>query len=324
MKKIYTVITLFMPFLFQAAVAQTNLSVGESQPVVLHHVIKGSNSVLANDTLVPPSFGMPLQCDTAPKLYSWSSPATGHVWGNNSYGETECAQKYYASGSVTEVLVWIGSVKGAGGGSTSANIYSIDGTTKGPSSIIGTSPVVMTSNIVTNAFTSYLFSSPVTVNTEFAITLVFPTSTGDSVAVVSTPIGCSTTDSLCWMNFPTIGWKSIVATTTSHVNADLWMFPVGTGLAGVNEYSANGLSLLGAYPNPAKDFTSLQYRIDKPGTVAVTVFDLTGRVILNSSETLTAGTHDIKISLKDLSAGNYYYTVKTEGSQLTSKFAVTK
>lgn len=93
----------------------------------------------------------------------------------------------------------------------------------------------------------------------------------------------------------------------------------------VNEYlSSNGLTLMGAYPNPAKDFTTIQYRLDQPSAVSVNVFDMTGRVILNSSEQLSAGTHDVKISLKDIPAGNYYYTIKTNASQLTSKFAVVK
>ena len=82
--------------------------------------------------------------------------------------------------------------------------------------------------------------------------------------------------------------------------------------------------MLGAYPNPAQDFTNIRYRIDEPTNVSVEVFDLTGRVIEHSSEKLTAGTHDIKISLQGVSAGNYYYTIKTKNSQLTSKFAVTK
>ncbi len=94
---------------------------------------------------------------------------------------------------------------------------------------------------------------------------------------------------------------------------------------GVNEYpSANGLKLMGAYPNPAHDFTTIRCRIDAPTNISVDVFDLMGRVVAHSSEKLTAGNHDLKISLKEVASGNYYYTVRTEGAQLTSKFVVIK
>jgi hypothetical protein len=324
MKKIYSAIILFMPFLFQTVNAQSNLASVEARPVPSYHSIKGSNmSFIVNDTLVPPSFGSPLQCDTAPKLYGWSAPATGDVYGNNSFGETQCAQKYYATGTISEVLAWIG-YKAGTTGSSSAKVYSIDAVKKGPSStVLGTSAAVTTGSISTVALTSYAFTPAVSVTSMFALSVVFPTTTGDTVSVVSNVMGCSTSDSLSWVNFPS-GWRSTLSAISSHPNTDLWIFPVGAALAGVSEYSTTGLSLLGAYPNPAKDFTSLKYRTDMPGLVSIEVFDLTGRVIANTSETLNAGTHEIKISLKDLVAGNYYYTVKTGSAQLTSKFAVVK
>jgi hypothetical protein len=325
MKKFYAIIMIALPFFFQTANAQSQYTSVGLNPLA-HYSVKGGNNILVGpDTLAPPSFGPPLECDTAPKLYGWSAPTTGSVFGSNSLGETECAEKYYATGTVNEVLVWVGKKKGTTG-TTSAKIYSIDGTTKGPSAtVLGTSAVVTTGSILTNKLTSYMFSSAVNVTSPFVISLVFPTTTGDTVAVVSNAIGCSTSDSLSWMNFPAAGgWKSTPSSLSSHQNTDLWIFPVGATLTGVSEYSTKGLSLLGAFPNPANDFTNIQYHIDEPGLVSVQVFDLSGRVIQNSSEKLVAGTHDIKVSLKDVAAGNYYYTVKTESAQLTSKFIVTK
>lgn len=324
MKKLYTGIILSISCLCQTVNAQSTLpSVAPKSIVALSSFKGGNTSFFANDTLLPPSFGMPLQCDTAPKLYGWQSPNTGDVFGNNSFGELECAQKYYSSGTVDEVIVWIGYAAGTSG-STSAKIYSIDGTTKAPSTAIGTSAAVGMSSIVTTAFTAYAFSPAVTVSSAFAASVVFPTTTGDTVSVVSNAMGCSTTDSLSWINFPTVGWLSTPSAIGSNPNTDLWIFPVGTLTSGINEYSTVGLSLLGAFPNPANEFTSLKYRIDAAGVVSTQVFDLTGRIIQQSSEKLNAGTHDVKISLKDLAPGNYYYTVKTGAAQLTSKFVVTK
>ncbi|MBI4944771.1 MAG: T9SS type A sorting domain-containing protein [Bacteroidetes bacterium] len=107
-------------------------------------------------------------------------------------------------------------------------------------------------------------------------------------------------------------------------NIDIFSYVTITTNTGINEYpSNNGLSLLGAYPNPANDFTNIRYRINEPTTVSVEVFDLTGRVIEQRSEKLSAGTHEMKVSLKDVASGNYFYTIKTGSTQLSSKFIVT-
>jgi len=325
MKKIYFSF-LIISVAVSSAFGQTTFSSGiKSVPVNNQIIVKSGISALGTDTLVPPSFGSPVLCDSAPKLYSWQAPATGYVFGNNSYGEIECAEKYYATGSVNEVLVWHGYVTGATG-NTTVKIYSINPTTKGPSAtVLGTSAAVITGSISTTAFTSYAFSPAVAVTSNFAAAVVFPVTTGDTVVVVSTAIGCSTPDSLSWLNFPAFGgWRSTPSIISGHPNADLYIIPIGTFATGVNEYSANGLSLLGAFPNPASDFTNISYRLNEPSNVSVKVFDLTGRVIEKSSENLSAGNHNIKVSLKNLSAGNYYYTIKTEKAQLTSKFVVIK
>lgn len=327
MKKIYSLLIFSAAALSAFGQARINGTVN-ANPVSNAIIKTGNPAVMPNDTLWPPSFGMPYQCDTAAVYYNWSPPASGFVFGNNSYGEIECAQKYYATGNVDEVLVWIAYKTGTTG-TTTVKINSIDGTTKGPSAtVLGTSAVVTTGSISTTAFTSYTFTPTVAITNAFAATLVFPTTTGDTVAVVSTKIGCSTPDSLSWANIPPpfAGWYSTPSLISGNPNCDLYIMPVGTltDLTGVNEYSTVGLSLLGAYPNPANDFTNVRYRLDEASAVSVEVFDLTGRVIHHSSEKLSAGIHDVKISLKNIPAGNYYYTINIGDAQLTSKFVVAK
>lgn len=327
MKKIYSL--LICSVVAVSAFGQARISSPVNANPVSSAIIKtGNPTVMANDTLWPPSFGVPLMCDTAPVYYQLDAvnPVdSGYAFGNNVYGETQCAQKYYGTGTVDEVLVWYGHVAGTSG-STTVNIYSINPITKGPSAtVLGTSVPILTGALTTTVLASYTFTPSVAVSGQFAAAAVFPTSAGDTVAVVSTVLGCATADSLSWENFPAFGgWLHTMA--AFGVNLDFFIIPVGTLLntTGINEYSANGLSLLGAYPNPASDFTNIKYSTSEAGAVSVEVFDLTGRVIHHSSENLSAGTHDIKISLKDVSAGKYYYTIKTGGAQLTSKFVVAK
>lgn len=109
---------------------------------------------------------------------------------------------------------------------------------------------------------------------------------------------------------------------------NIWLFPKITFESSydvlVPEYSM-GLTLKGSYPNPAKEFTTIRYNIMDASNVTVEVYNLMGQPVLQPVvEKVSGGNHEIKISTKDLPAGNYFYTVKTEQTQLTEKFAVIK
>lgn len=333
MKKIYSLLICSVVALSafgQARISGTLNSVSVETPAA----IKGSNpSIMVVDTLYPTSWNMPcFTGDTAPFVY-YNLGAAGYLAGNSSYGQTEAAQKYTitGSGSVSEVLVWYAWVTGTNG-TTSAKVYSLTGGV--PATALGTSSnTVTTGSLSTSAYTSYTFSPAVSVTNKFAVASVFPTTTaaGDTVCVVSTKITCFEPDTASFLNIPPFGgWFTTQAllntpATPEDSSIDLMILPVIDIVIGVNEYpSSNGLSLMGAYPNPASDFTNIKYSTSEAGAVSVEVFDLTGRVIHHSSEKLSAGTHDLKVSLKDVAAGKYYYTIKTGGAQLTSKFVVAK
>lgn len=320
----------FALFLFHTANAQSALSLGALTPVSVE--AKNSNpGLLALDTMTPPVFTMACFTGDAAPLVYYQMGAAGMLVGNNSYGETEAAQRYAftGSGTIGEVLVMYGHVTGTTG-TTAAKVYSI--TAKKPGTVLGTSGTVTLANITTTGYTSYTFSPTVSVTTNFAVASVFPTTAaaGDTVAVVSTKETCHSVDSLSYMKIPNYGgWlfanQLLNVTIPRDTSLDLVILPVVNVTTGINEYpNNNGLTLMGTFPNPARDFINLRYRLEEQSAVSIEIFDLTGRIIEKSSENLSAGEHNIKVSLKDLSAGNYYYTIKTGKTQLTSKFAVIK
>ncbi len=331
MKKIYTAIALFVSCLFMTANAQLTQSKTElgslSYSTVQLFPLSGNiPQPLTTTTLVPTSYSY--TCASTQALYSFNIVRpivvdSGYVFGNNVYGETGCAQKYLNyTGSISQLLVRVGHKAGTTG-NTYGEIYSINPATRKPQALSGTTSAVTTGSITTTGFTAYTFTTSITVTNGFFAAVVLPTTAGDTIGIVSNKMGCSTTDSLSWLNVPSFGgWMNVPTVFGS--NTDISILAVGDVNVGVNEYSSNGLSLLGAYPNPANDFTTLRYRLEEPSTVSIEVFDLTGRVIEKSSENLSSGNHDIKVSAKNLSSGNYYYTIKTDKSQLTSKFIVTK
>lgn len=334
MKKLYT--TFFIITLSIAAFAQISISqegmVAKPSPVVSCQVSKNSftPSPMVIDTMWPPSFGSPFMCDTALVYYWLSAPHQGYLTGNNLIlgvvSSTEIGQRYSFSGmgSITEVLVWYGYINGTAG-STSVNVYSV-ASNKNPGTLLGTSTAVQLSALTTTAVASYTFPSPVSVTSDFYVNVTLP-SNGDTVAIASTMVGCNIPDSIAGMHLTLVGWYNymelIDGAAPSDSALEVFIIPVLNNTTGTNEIASNnGLTLKGAFPNPATEVTHIMYNISEESEVSVSVFDLSGKIIYASSENKSAGNHELKLSLKNIPAGNYYYTIKTNSAKLTSKFSV--
>ena len=321
MKKIYT--TLFLSMIALFVFAQSARKTYPLTAVSLPQSVSKGEHPFAIDTLWPPSFSPNvLMCDTHLVYYKLQAPNTGYAFGNNSIGETECAQKYSATGTVSKVIVLYGKKIGSAG-TTSAKLYSIDAVKKGPSgTVLGTSAVVTIGSMPSTGFVDYTFSAPVTVSGGFAASIVFPTTAGDSVALASTLIGCATTDSLSWLSVASV-WGSINDLFGS--NAELCIFPVANTNSGVAELpSSMGLTLLGSSPNPASELATIKFTLDHSTSVSMIIFDQSGRVIKKYNYQANSGTHSASVDLRDLASGTYYYSIKTNETMLTSQFSVVK
>lgn len=335
MKKLYA--ALFISALSVTAIAQVSINQGglvaKPAPAASKNSLTPSPMVI--DTMWPPSFGGTQMCDTALVYYTLQAPNKGYLCGNNLIqnvvSSQECAQRYAFSGngSISEVLVWYGVVKGTNAG-TSVKIYDLT-TGKKPNTALGTSASILTGALTTTMVTSYTFSPAVNVTSDFAASVMLPTpANGDTTAIVSTMIGCNAADSLSLTNFGApFGWwfyvNLIDGSGAKDTSIDMFIVPVVDNTTGMGEIASNnGLTLKGAFPSPATDVTNIMYGISEASNVSVTVFDLTGKTIYTSSENKGAGNHEVKLSLKNIPAGNYYYTVKTNNAKLTSKFSVVK
>lgn len=75
------------------------------------------------------------------------------------------------------------------------------------------------------------------------------------------------------------------------------------------------------FPNPVKDVVNLQVALDQPQAVAVTIADLSGRVIV-SDERNEVGRQQLSYTLPQLAAGTYLARIATKEGTLTRKFTV--
>jgi len=94
-------------------------------------------------------------------------------------------------------------------------------------------------------------------------------------------------------------------------------FKISNPPAGVAEFE-NGAKLEQNIPNTFSSNTEIHYQLEKSATVALSVYDVTGKKVLavNSGEQ-TTGSHSLNINSANLSEGVYYYSL-TVGTSVTA------
>jgi hypothetical protein len=273
--------------------------------------------------------------------YAFGSDATYYTTGGTTYTVTTdmSAQKYNVTGtgvSVTDVLILAGKAKSNGTTSmVNAMIFSENTTSKTPNAQIGVT-ATKALNTFTTGFSSpnvLTFSTPVPVSAgNFFAAVHSPIIGGvnnDTLAILSTKFGCSSTDSLSWTY--TVYNPAALAPSWSSVNAnfgsnlDIMIFPVINIAAGLNSITKGDLTLLAAYPNPADNEISINFGLNQSSKVEIEIYDLTGKIVNTLKlDKLESGNHTSKINTSILNAGVYMYSVKSENAKMFSKFTITK
>ncbi len=96
-------------------------------------------------------------------------------------------------------------------------------------------------------------------------------------------------------------------------------------VTGVNEVKSNGLTVSQNYPNPFNQQTQIKYNLTNSSNVVFSVYDLTGRQLVNTSyNDQPAGDHYITLNANQLSPGIYFYSFIVNGNVITQKMIVTQ
>jgi hypothetical protein len=277
---------------------------------------------------------------------------TGWIFGTNQQALTlggttytiqlsESAQKYNVTGSATITDILFGAAVAYSGGSTTmitGKIYSESATTKGPSTtVLGTTSGKALNTVTTTGLNALTFSTPVNFSNQnfFASVVSPPFANGDSLAIISTVFGCSSTDSLSWTREIATApggtqilnkWYSTKHLFAPNGNLDLWQFPVLTITTGMSHVSRGDLSLYAASPNPAVNTIDINFSLNNASSVQIDVFDVTGKLVktIKNNDTFSTGKHAFTLNVTDLEAGSYMYSVQACGTRVVSKFVVTK
>jgi len=84
-------------------------------------------------------------------------------------------------------------------------------------------------------------------------------------------------------------------------------------------------ALLQNVPNPFSEKTMIEFRMPEEGGVNFSIFNLDGKMIYESNNTFTKGSHQIEINKNEFQQeGVFYYQLKTEFGTATRKMIVIK
>lgn len=248
---------------------------------------------------------------------------TGYVSGNNSYGDLQKAQffslhqmGYTAPGYVQDVQVRFGKkVTLSGTSVVFIKVYEVDTAGFWPGELTAVSTAVPVNSIdVSGAGNNFHFIAPFLVGDSFFVSVVLPTETGDSLAVLSSINNCRSFTAWSWEQWSNGSWHTIVNSWL--LDMDLAIFPVvdlpfNVGVQGEPADRINAI----LSPNPASGQTQCSITLPQSGNVSITVLnELGSRVRYIDKGLLSPGAYSLPVDLIDLPDG-CYYLVLTCGNQ---------
>jgi hypothetical protein len=90
----------------------------------------------------------------------------------------------------------------------------------------------------------------------------------------------------------------------------------------VNEIETPASILL--YPNPTRDNVNVSYNTDMSGTIAINIYDVTGRVVSSQQLDAAKGLNTYTLNTTDLQKGIYILSLDNQGSRLIEKLIIDK
>ena len=84
----------------------------------------------------------------------------------------------------------------------------------------------------------------------------------------------------------------------------------------------NPMTTVRVYPNPATDVLNIEVNACQTSEMSISVFNLMGQKVMESTATINAGMNCPRINTSELNSGIYFVTVKANGFDNTMKFIV--
>lgn len=99
--------------------------------------------------------------------------------------------------------------------------------------------------------------------------------------------------------------------------------PAGLGF-GRGQLYGSSLTAIGAWPNPAVNWSEIVFLCDTGGPVEVSLYDILGRRVMTECCSAYPGSNSILLPLDELSAGLYLYRLTREAEAVSGSFLVVR
>ncbi|REJ81306.1 MAG: T9SS C-terminal target domain-containing protein [Bacteroidetes bacterium] len=140
--------------------------------------------------------------------------------------------------------------------------------------------------------------------------------------VSSGPFTLASGDSVV-VAFALIAGEDLAMIQASADAAQLMYDAIFTGIEKLGPAASN--SLESCYPNPAIDFTVIEFSVVKSGMTELTVYDNLGNKVKTLvSENLNQGRYSARMNVSELPSGIYHYTLTSGDFRKTSSFSVSR
>ncbi|MFH0864882.1 MAG: T9SS type A sorting domain-containing protein [Bacteroidota bacterium] len=279
-------------------------------------------NIKTTDTLKAPVFYTGYPCADTMIFFN---VGTGYLTGNGNvsgYTMNECSQAFDNStaGTITGAVAIINLISGTSGPFT-AKVYNVDGTFK-PTTALGTSTPIDISTLTLGInIVPFNFPTTISVTGNFAVSVVYPTATGDTICVLSTRDSCVdySKDGYAYLNLSTLGWmsyKSIMGMQVPPMGSfDLFIYAVKSSNAVIEENPLN--ATLNLYPNPADDNVTIACLNNMN---RVKVMNCLGQTI---SDNVTNG-FVYNMNTSQLDNGVYLVQIQTEKGLIFRKITINR
>jgi len=319
---------LFLVMFISMNIFAQQLTIPSIHPVASSHAILKAPLLRGIDTLMGPVFYTNHTC--ADTITYFGMGSSGYLTGNGylvngttHFPLTECSQGFdnTTAGTITGAIATIDKISGTTG-TFVAKVYTVDANMK-PSTLLGTSNTVTTGSVTSGgANVSFTFATPPAVTGNFAVSIAYPTTAGDTIVVFDTRDSCidyskpgyayvDIPSASMWMQYKTLmGGQS-----PARGSFDLFIFAILTSSTGIQENPLN--AYLNLFPNPASDHVTIASlsKISK-----VRVMNCLGQTI--SNEQTNTLLYDVNTS--NYEAGMYILQIETEKGTICKKITINR
>ncbi len=273
-------------------------------------------------------------CDTlhfpltgTPTLYSVSSPGSGYVCGNNSYGDLAKAD-YFAPDSIGRRVYkaffdFALAVNESGQNpDIDFKIWDTQGSDSLPGNVLGTASKSL-SSIISDIQAGYMtevnFNPPVEVNAPFFLGVILPIDEGDTLALISNLDG-EVDPGISYEQWSEGEWYPVNSGSSWGLNLMQSIFAIYCDV-GYNIPTHSRALSFRVFPNPANNLVNITLeQVAWESIALIKVFSTSGQV-LDVFE-VPDGNQSIQLNITGYPAGLYYISVLSETIIITKKLLV--